>query len=95
MLFQSKGAVRSNIIINYQTVDQVSYINYSEYDIGCSVRYDIDIKLDTFPRLCKEIILILRNIILKDRKLKFYEFIAVSVLFYGSQFWVITRKTIN
>lgn len=92
MSFQGKYPVRSKICIYNSTLEQVRHFNYLGCDLSYDYENDIDIKLHRFQQMCGTIRRTLSKKTRRETQLKMYKVMAVPVLLYGSESWVLTRK---
>lgn len=92
MAHKGKHPVRSKVVIENKILEQVSYFDY----LGCNVSYDrdkdIENKLNKFQLICGTINRTLQNKTRKDTKLKFYKIMAVPVLMFGSESWILQER---
>jgi hypothetical protein len=84
MAFHGKQSVRTKIVIDNYTLEQVTHLKY----LGCDVSYqydnDVNIKLKKFQNICGTIQSSLRSKTRKDTRLKFYKVMATPH-FYMAQ----------
>lgn len=73
-------------------MEQVSRFSY----LGCEVTFldnkDLTNKLNKFRYICGTIQKCLKNRTRKDTRLKFYKTMAVPVVLYGSETWVLSKR---
>jgi len=88
--FVGTGHLRTKVIINHETLEQVSQFTY----LGCSISYqfsnDVEFKLTKFLQLIGTI---KRTIFRKIRTktiLKIYNTLVLSTFLYGSENWTLT-----
>lgn len=95
LAFRGKYPVRSKIILNGTTLEQVAAFNY----LGCYVTYnedkDLSVKLNKFQSICGVISRVLGRTTRKETSLKFYKTVAVPALFYGCETWTLREKDWN
>jgi hypothetical protein len=89
MEFKGKLNVRSKIVLENTTLEQVQQFKY----LGCETsfiqeRY-VNNKIQKIQMVCVTISRTLTNETQKDTLMKFYKTMAVPVLSYGSESWVI------
>ena len=91
MAFKGKEPVRSKIVLNNGTLEQLSNFNY----LGCDISYrkgkDTINKIHRFQNICGTIHRTLKNNASKSTRLKFYKTIAVPTLLYGCETWVLSK----
>ena len=91
MAFEGKYPIRSKIVLNDEILEQVNSFNY----LGCLISYDqekdVERKLNKFQHMCGTIHRTLRNKTRKDTMIRFYKVLAVPLLTYGSENWVLNR----
>jgi hypothetical protein len=89
MAFKGKLNVRSKIVLENATLEQVQQFNY----LGCETSFiqerDINNKIQKFQMVCGTISRTLENKTRKDTLMKFYKTMTVPTLSYGSESWVI------
>jgi hypothetical protein len=73
-----KYQIRSKIILNNKTIEQVQSFNYLGCDISFSYNKNLSQKVYIFQYACGTIKRTLRNKTRKDTMLKFYKVMAVS-----------------
>lgn len=92
MAFEGKETVRSKIIIDNKTLEQVSHFNY----LGCDTTYerdkDVESKVHKFQAICGTINRTLKHKTRKDTRIKFYKTMAVPILTYGSESWIMNAR---
>lgn len=92
MAFEGKYPIRSKIVLANEIIEQVNGFKY----LGCWISYeqerDIEYKLNQFRHICGTIQRTLRNKTRKDTIIKFYKVLAVPLLLYGSENWVLNRS---
>lgn len=90
MAFEGKNHIRSKIVINNNSIEQVNAFNY----LGCCLSYvnsrDVDTKLAKFQQLLGTIKLTLLKKVRPETILKFYKVMAIPTLLYGSETWALT-----
>lgn len=96
MAFCGKDHIRSKIVLNNTTLEQVSNFNY----LGCDVTYnnnsaDVEKNVQKYQAICGTISRTLKNKTRKDTAIKFYKTMAVPILTYGSESWITTQKDTN
>jgi hypothetical protein len=91
MAFKGKYPVRSKIMINNKTIEQVKNFNYLGCDISYNYDDDLQNKLHKFQYICGTIKRTLINKTRKYTQLKFYKAMAVPVLLYGCENWALNR----
>jgi len=90
MAFKAPDPVRTKIVIDNKTIEQVNLFNYLGYMISYEGELDIDNKLNNFLKITG----ILSNVFrpqkaLKKTRIKLYNILALPVLLYGSETWTI------
>lgn len=92
MAHSGKFPIRTKIIVDNKPLEQVSHFDY----LGCNITYDVDRdinnKISKFQWICGTINRTLKNKTRKETKLKFYKTMAVPVLTYGSESWIIKER---
>ncbi|KAJ4429720.1 hypothetical protein ANN_21924 [Periplaneta americana] len=92
MAHSGKFTIRTKIIVDNKPIEQVSHFDY----LGCNITYDVDRDIDNkiskFQWICGTINRTLKNKTRKETKLKFYKTMAVPVLTYGSESWIIKER---
>ena len=92
MAFRGKWPVRSKIVLDDMTMEQVSSFKY----LGCNVSFDcendIPMKLNKFNAICGTIHRILKGKARKETELKFYKTMAIPLVTYGSEVWTTTKR---
>ncbi|XP_039281346.1 uncharacterized protein LOC120350716 [Nilaparvata lugens] len=95
MAFKGKWPVRTKIVVGDLILEQVSAFTY----LGCTLTYekdeDIFNKLKKIQYICGTIHRTLKNKVKRVTKLKFYKTMAIPVLMYESESWVVGRKEIS
>lgn len=88
--FQGGRHIRTKIVLNNKTLEQVNIFNY----LGCNISYiqqnDQEIKLEKFLRLIGTIKRSLLHKVQPETILKFYKTMAIPTLMYGSEVWSLT-----
>jgi hypothetical protein len=88
--FVGKDHLRANIIINYETLDQVSQFTY----LGCSISYqfsnDVELKLAKFLQLIGTIKRTIFRKVKRETILKLYNTSVLPTFLYGSENWTLT-----
>ena len=92
MAFSGKQHIRTKIVVNNQTLEQVNHFNYLGCDISYGFDKDIQSKVSKFGHICGSIDKFLRNKTTKETRLKFYKTVAVPTLMHGSESWVTNTK---
>jgi hypothetical protein len=87
--------IRSRIILNNKTIEQVQSFNYLGCDISFNYDRHVSQKIYKFQYACGTIKRTLRNKTRKDTILKFYKVMAVPTLVYGSENWAVNRADIR
>jgi hypothetical protein len=90
MAFKGRDLVRTKIVIDNKTIEQVKSFNYLGNIIYYKRELDIDNKLNNFLKITG----ILNNVFrpqkdLKKTRIKLYNTLALPVLLYGSETWTI------
>lgn len=95
MAFLGKQQIRSKIVIDDQSLEQVSNFKYlgCEMNIYSRISKDINAKLSRFQMICGTIDKTLKNKTRKETRMKFYKTMAVPALLYGSEVWVSSNST--
>ena len=95
MAHHGKFPTRSKIVIDNKLIERTNHFNY----LGCDITYDrdkdIENKINKFQSICGTINRTLQNKTRKDTKLKFYKVMAVPVLMYGSESWILKEADKN
>jgi hypothetical protein len=89
MAMKGKTNVRTKIIMNNNTIEQVDSFNYLGYIITVS---NNEIKMNRFHQMCSTVLRILNNKTRKETQIKYYRVMAVRTLTYGSEMWTIIKK---
>lgn len=92
LAFCGKHAIRSKIIYENKSIEQVNVFNYLGCQISFFGKYDLDKKILTFQNMCGTIVRTLKNKTRRETQLKFYKVMAVPALLYGAETWVLTKK---
>jgi hypothetical protein len=92
MTFLGKYEIRSKIVIKDDIIEQMRHFNYLCCDISYEKGNDIDNKLAKFRNVCGTVHKYLKHKTRKDTHLKFYKTIAVPILIYGSEAWVLYKR---
>jgi hypothetical protein len=92
MAFKCKLNVRSKIILENTTLEQVQQLNYLGYETSFIKERDVKNKIQKFQLVCGTISRTLKNKTCKDTLMKFYKTMAVPVLSYVSESWVISKE---
>jgi hypothetical protein len=87
-----KHTVRCKIVVDNKTIEQVSSFKYLGNNVSYCLKEDINIKLNTFQRMCRTIRRTLRQLTLQSTQLKCYKIMAVPMLSYASGNWTINRS---
>lgn len=91
LAFRGAETIRAKIVLEGKTIEQINSFNY----LGCNISYikneDIGNKINKFNHVCGVINRSLKNT-RKETKMKFYRVMAVPMLLYGSEFWILTKK---
>lgn len=95
MAFQGRFPIRSKIVVNEQSIEQVSHFCYLGSDISYGKDNDIETKLHRFTHICGTINRTLNNKTRKDTRVKLYKTMATPVLMYGSETWTPTQTDLN
>lgn len=86
--------IRSKLAINNQPTKQVKNFQYLGCDISYDGKTDIDKNLNKFLRVTGAINgVLLRRKICADTRIKVYNVLALPVLMYGSEVWVLRGDT--
>jgi hypothetical protein len=90
--FVGTDHLRTKIIINDKTVEQVSQFTY----LGCSISYqpsyDVEFKLAKFLQLIGTIRRTIFRKVRKETNLKVYNTLVVPTFLYGSENWMLTAS---
>jgi len=82
--------LRTKIIINYETLEQVSQFTY----LGCSISYQFSNDVDPKLAKCLQLIGTIKRITFKKVRtetiLKIYNTLVLPTFLYGSENWTIT-----
>jgi hypothetical protein len=97
MAFQGKNHIKCKIVIDNETIEQVSSFKYFCFNVSYCLKEDININQNKFQRMCGTIRRTLRQKNLQSTQLKLYKITAVPMLTYASENWTINlsdkRKT--
>lgn len=93
MAFKGRDPIRSKIVINNNTIEQINTFNY----LGCSISYqdekDITSKTMKFLKITGIINKVLKpSQVQKQTRLKIYNTLAIPTLLYGCETWAIKKK---
>lgn len=97
LAFWGKSQIRSKIILEGRSLEQVENFNY----LGCDINTrntsedDVNKKVSKFQMMCGTIHRTLKNKTRKDTRIKFYKTMATPLLLYGSETWVNTKRIQN
>ena len=84
--------MRTKIVINGKTIEQVRDFNY----LGCNISYcerkEVNNKINKFQRMCSTISRTFKGKAQLSTQIKFYKVMAVPVLMYGSDIWSLNRS---
>jgi Tfp pilus assembly pilus retraction ATPase PilT len=89
MAFQRENHIRCKIMIDNKIIEQVSSFKYLGFDVSYCLKEDIKIKLNKFQGMCGMIQRTLKQKTLQTTQLKFYKIMAVPMLTYASENWMI------
>ncbi|PSN39989.1 hypothetical protein C0J52_25074 [Blattella germanica] len=92
MEFQGTRPIRSKIVLENKVIQQLKHFSYLGCDISYDYDEDINNKVAKFQGMCGTINRTLRNKIRKETQLKFHKVLAVPVILYGSESWILRRK---
>ena len=92
MTFKGSHPVRSKIILENKTIEQVSKFNYLGCDISFVNEIDVNNKINKFSYITGTLKRSLRNKARKDSIMKLYKTMAVPTITYGSETWTMTAK---
>lgn len=92
MAFQGTRPIRSKIVLENKVIQQLKHFSYLGCDISYDYDEDINNKVSKFQGICGTINRTLRNKVRKETQLKFYKVLAVPVILYGSESWILRRK---
>jgi len=88
--FVETDHLRTNIIINYETLEEVSQFSY----LGCIISYqfsnDVECKLAKFLQLIGTIKKTIFKKVRKETILKIYNILVLPKFLYGSENWTLT-----
>lgn len=91
LAFRGADTLRAKIVLEGKIIEQINSFNY----LGCNISYmkneDIQNKINKFSYVCGVIKRSLKST-RKETKIKFYKVMAVPMLLYGSEFWILTKK---
>jgi hypothetical protein len=73
MAFHGKQSVRTKIVIDKYTLEEVTHFKYLECDVSYRYDNDVDVKLKKFQNIYGTIRSSLRGETRKDTQLKFYK----------------------
>ena len=89
MAFAGKDPVRSKIVLDNRILEQVSHFTY----LGCDVSYEKDKEIlrrvSRFQTVCGFINRTFRRRVRKDTQARLYDVMAVPLLLYGCESWVL------
>ena len=85
-----KYSLRTNIVLDKTSVEQVSCFSF----LGCDITYDVDHMVAKFQSVCGTICQILSRKTKKEIQLKFYKIMAVPVVLFGSETWSPKKRLI-
>lgn len=92
MAYKGKYPVRTKIVIEGKSIEQVKYFKY----LGCHISFERDIDLDKrlnkFRNICGTIHRHLKNKTRIETRIKFFNTVAVPVLMYGDEARVTSKK---
>jgi hypothetical protein len=92
MAFKGKLNIRSKIVLENTTLEQVQQFN----NLGCETSFiqerDVNNKIQKLQMVCGTISRTLKNKTCKDTLMKFYKTMAVPILSYGSESWVTSKN---
>jgi len=91
MAFKGKHLVRSKIEIDGSILQQVKQFNYLGCELSLDGAPDFDTKVKRFQRISSTIRKNLKKT-RTDTQIKFYKVVARSLLLYGSETWVTTKR---
>ena len=91
MAFLGKRPIRTKIVVDNQTLEQVCDFNYLGYNISYNVDTDWVNKLSKFRSICGTIHRNLRNKTRKETRMKFYKTVAVPTFLYASETWTLGK----
>jgi hypothetical protein len=92
LVFVGTDHLRAKIIINDETLDQVSQFTYLGFSISYQFSNDVELKLAKFLQLIGTI---KRSIFKKVRRetiLKLYNTLVLPIFLYGSENWTLTAS---
>jgi hypothetical protein len=92
MTFNGKYPVRTKIVIEDKTLEQVNHFKYISYDATFLEETDTDANIKKFQNICGTIGRTLKGKTLKDTQIKFCQVMAVSTLLYGSECWTMRKN---
>jgi hypothetical protein len=83
MSFKEKYPIRTKIVIEDKTLEQVNHFKYQGYDVTFLEETGTDAKIKKFQNVCNTIRPTLGKT-RKDKQIKFYKVMAVPTLLYGN-----------
>jgi hypothetical protein len=92
MACKGKYPVRTKIVIEDKTLEQVNNFKYLGYDVTFLEETDIDAKIKKFQNICGTIRRTLKEKTRKDTQIKFCQVMAVPTLLYGSECWTMRKR---
>lgn len=93
MAFYGKEPIRSKIVIDGKPIEQVNGFKYLGNEISYLGEVDVEKKITKFLKVSGLINRILpANCIRRETRLKVYNTLAIPMLTYGSEAWVLRKK---
>ena len=92
LAFKGRGPVRTKIVIDNKTTEQINLFNY----LGNMTSYKKELDIDNKLRNYLKITCFLNNVFLPQKTLnktiKLYNTLALTVLLYGSETWTVKAR---
>ena len=84
--------MRTKIVINGKTIEQVRDFNYLGFNISYCESKEVNNKVSKFQRICSTISRTLKGKTQLSTQIKFYKVMAVPLLMYDSENWSLKRS---
>lgn len=95
MAFQGRYPIRSKIVVNNKTVEQIQHFTFLGADISFYGEIDINKKIERFNQMNGTIRRTLSSKVRRDTLIKFYKVMSIPTCLYGSEVWTMTNKDIS
>lgn len=92
MAFRGQEPVRSKIVLNNQTIEQIGSFNFLGCMISLYEEKDIQNKIEKFNYINGTIRRTFKNKSNQNTAIKFYKTISIPTITYGSETWTITKE---